>query len=414
MKIAIVGTGIAGMVTGYLLSQDHQIEVYEANDYVGGHTHTIPVKSRNLTYPVDTGFVVFNHHTYPNFTRLLELLGVSSEPTEMSFSVRCERSGLEYNGTSLNTLFAQRTNLLRPRFHRMIKDILRFYREAPLLLNTNEDGPTLGEFLESNDYSKSFVKQHLIPMGSAIWSADPQKMLSFPFVSFVQFFVNHGFMQIAHRPQWHIIKGGSCEYVRVLTARYRSNIRLNTPVKWIRRHPKHVQIKARGRDPENFDAVVLATHSDQAFQVLADPSEREREILSQMPYQKNQVALHSDASLLPRRALARASWNYHLTQEKVSAPTVTYYMNSLQNLHSQTDFCVTLNRTSFIRPDQIIKEMIYSHPVFTHRSVAAQRRYKEINGVNNTYYCGAYWGYGFHEDGVNSALEVGKQFGVGF
>lgn len=411
MKIAIVGAGISGMVAAYLLSRRHEVTVFEANDYIGGHTHTIPVRSNGTTYPVDTGFVVFNNLNYPNFSRLLESLGVPSEPTQMSFSMKCERSGMEYKGTSLNSLFAQRSNLLRPRFYRMLLDILRFYREAPALLKTNGNGPTLGEFMDRHGYSEYFVDKHIIPMISAVWSADRAVIREFPARYFVQFFYNHGFLQVSRRPQWRVITGGSHEYVKRLTARYRDNIRLRCPIQSIQRQADRVSVKPRRGDAEEFDTVVLATHSDQALRLLVDPSERERDILSRIAYQRSEVVLHTDAALLPRRPLARASWNYHITREPVSAPTITYYMNSLQNFRSKDDFCVTLNRTEAIQADRRIHELIYHHPVYTDHAIGAQKRHQEINGVNRTHYCGAYWGYGFHEDGVNSALKVCKQFG---
>lgn len=410
-KIAIVGTGIAGMTAAYLLSTEYEVSVFETNDYIGGHTHTIPVETAHEIYAVDTGFIVFNDWTYPNFIKLLTRLGVAAQPSTMSFSVKCERTGLEYNGTSLNTLFAQRRNLIRPSFHRMLRDILRFNREALTLLHGDNANITLGSYLTEQQYSHEFVEQYVIPIGASIWSADPQQMSEVPARFFVQFFHNHGMLNVNERPQWRVIVGGSQEYVKVLTHRYRDRIRLCCPVQRVTRHPTHVSIKSVGQEAEIFDHVVIATHSDQALAMLTDPSAQERAILGALPYQVNETVLHTDDSLLPRRRRAWASWNYHRLYEQQSQVAITYNMNMLQSFHAPETFCVTLNRTANINPSKIIQKMTYHHPVYTEAGVAAQKRHAEINGVNRTYFCGAYWGYGFHEDGVNSALAVCQYFG---
>jgi uncharacterized protein len=411
MKIAIVGTGIAGMTTAHLLSGEHDITVFEANDYIGGHTHTIPVETAHGIYAIDTGFIIFNDWTYPNFIKLLARLGVATQPSTMSFSVKCERTGLEYNGTSLNTLFAQRSNLLRPSFYRMLRDILRFNREAPTLLqNTNASTP-LGSYLAEQRYSPEFVEQYLIPMGASIWSADPQQMSKVPARFFVQFFHNHGMLSVNERPQWRVIVGGSQEYVKRLSSPYRDRIRLYCPVQQVTRHPTHVSIKSVGQGAERFDHIVIATHSDQALAMLADPSAAEQEVLSALPYQANETVLHTDDLLLPHKRRAWASWNYHRLHEQQSQVAITYNLNMLQSLQAPETFCVTLNRTAAINPTKIIQKMTYHHPVYTRAGVAAQKRHAEINGVNRTHFCGAYWGYGFHEDGVNSALAVCQYFG---
>lgn len=406
MKIAIIGTGIAGMTAAHRLCQEHDISVFEANAYIGGHTNTVEVEQAGQRYAVDTGFIVFNDWTYPHFCALLEELGVASQPSNMSFSVRCERSGLEYNGNSLNTLFAQRRNLLRPSFYRMLRDILRFNREAPALLEQDDESLTLDAYLLQGGYSREFRDHYIIPMGAAIWSAEPDIMRAFPARYFVKFFHNHGLLNVVERPQWRVIQGGSKRYIERLTAPYASQIRLHTPVQQIQRQRDQVLITPRGGETERFDAVVLACHSDQALSMLADPSTDEQAILGAIPYQENDAVLHTDARLMPRHKLAWAAWNYHLTAEPRERVPVTYNMNILQNLQSPEPFCVTLNYNEAIDPAKILYRTTYHHPVYTPESVAAQRRRNYINGVNRTWYCGAYWYNGFHEDGVRSALDV--------
>jgi len=412
VRIAIVGSGISGLVCAYLLSREHDVVVYEANDYVGGHTRTVRVDSDDETVNVDTGFIVFNPDNYPNFTRLLKQLKVESEPSTMSFSVRDEESGLEYNGTSLNTLFAQRRNLLSPRFLRMVKDILRFYREARELIEGPETDLPLGEYLEQNRYSREFRDWHLYPMAAAVWSTGLQGVESFPARFLVRFFNNHGFLQVSDRPQWRVLTGGSSSYIGPLTRPFDDAIRLQTPVTAIRRLPNAVSLTSGNGNTEQFDQVVIAAHSDQALKMLADPSDEERDILGAIPYTANDTVLHTDANLLPRRPLARASWNYHLPMRADNRPSVTYYMNALQNLTSREHYCVTLNRQERIAPNRIIERLFYEHPAFSVRSISAQGRKHEISGRNRTSYCGAYWGYGFHEDGVVSALDVCANFGA--
>jgi predicted NAD/FAD-binding protein len=411
MKIAIIGTGIAGLTAAYLLSTDHDLTVFEANDYIGGHTHTVRVDTAHGTYAVDTGFIVFNDWTYPNFIKLLAQLGVPSQPSTMSFSVKCERLGLEYNGTSLNTLFAQRGNLLRPSFHRMLRDILRFNREAPTLLQDSTTNLTLGSYLDHNRYSSEFIEQYLVPMGAAIWSADPRRMFAVPARFLIQFFHNHGMLSVNQRPQWRVVVGGSQEYVQRLIRRFRDRIRLGCPVQQVTRYPTHVAIKSAGHEAEQFDHVIIATHSDQALAMLADPNAAEQEVLGALPYQPNETVLHTDESLLPRTPRAWASWNYHRLPGEQSQVAITYNMNMLQRLRAPQTFCVTLNRTAAIDPSKIIRKMTYHHPIYTQAGVTAQKRHTEINGVNRTFFCGAYWGYGFHEDGVNSALAVCQYLG---
>ena len=413
MKIAIVGTGIAGNVVAHRLHGAHEITVYEAADHVGGHTHTHRIELDGEVQHVDTGFIVFNHRTYPNFVNLLAELGVTSHDSAMSFSVRNEGSGLEYNGTSLNSLFAQRVNLLRPSFLGMVRDILRFNREAPRLLNADEHEITLGDYLAEHDYSRQFVDDYLVPMGAAIWSTDPQRMLGFPARFLVRFMHNHGMLTVNDRPTWRVISGGSARYVERLVAPWRHLIRLNCAVTQVRRRSDGVWIAAQGAPTARYDHVFFASHADEALRVLADPSPAEREILGALPFQRNEAVLHTDTSLLPRRRLAWAAWNSHVLPQARGRVALTYNMNILQGLTSRHTFCVTLNRSDAIDPARVLKRIDYQHPLFTPAGIAAQRRHHEISGVHRTHYCGAYWRYGFHEDGVVSAQQAVQRFEQG-
>lgn len=412
MNIAVVGSGISGMVAAYLISEEHAVTVYEAGDHIGGHTHTHDIARNGRRYAVDTGFIVFNEKTYPNFLKLMSRLGVAWQKSDMSFSVKCYNTGLEFRPSTLNSLFVQRRNFLRPSFYRMISDALRFRREAGELFETDTRYErTLDEFLKEKKYSPWFIEYFIVPMGSAIWSADPDRFRKFPARYFAEFFEKHGFLNIQDQPQWLVIKGGSKQYIEPLTRRFRDNIRLNCGVRKIRRYKDHVEIQANGHEPENYDSVVIATHSDQALALLADPSPGEQEILGNIAYQENETVLHTDATVLPQRRAAWAAWNYHIPTDDRGRVAVTYDMNILQSLEAAEEFCVTLNMTDAIAPEKIIKRLTYHHPVYTPQSLAARRRYHEINGRNRTYFCGAYWFYGFHEDGVKSGQEVGKLFG---
>jgi predicted NAD/FAD-binding protein len=410
MKIAIVGAGIAGLSAAWYLRHQHSITLFEANDYAGGHTDTHSVSLGAQTFAVDTGFIVFNDWTYPNFITLLNELDVASQPTTMSFSVQCEATGIEYNGNNLNTLFAQRRNLIRPAFYRMLRDILRFNRTAPELL-TQANAPanttvSLLDYLHSGGYSQTFIDHYIIPMGAAIWSSDPATISTMPALFFIRFFNNHGLLSVNQRPQWRVIQGGSQRYVDALTAPLREHIRLRCPVRQIKRLPTHIEINSAAQSDERFDAVIIATHSDQALRCLADPSPTEKAILGAIPYQQNEVVLHTDTRLLPRRKLAWAAWNYAMPSQASEQVAVTYNMNLLQGLQAAETVCVSLNSTASIEPSCILARRQYQHPVFNPDSIAAQHRHAEINGVNRTWYCGAYWGNGFHEDGVVSALQV--------
>jgi len=411
MRIAIVGTGISGLVASYLLNDAHDLTVFEAADYVGGHTRTVKVDDPTGSANVDTGFIVYNERTYPNFCKLLDRLGVESQPSNMSFSFRDEAEDFEYSASNLNSLFAQRRNLARPSHYRMLYEILRFYRQSRSLLNGGSDGRTLGAYLRDNGYSSAFVQRHLIPVGAAIWSADPQQFHEFPAAYFVRFCHNHGMLDLFKRPVWRVVTGGSQRYVEKLTATFRNRIRLSTPVTSIRRTPTHVEIRAARQPAQRFDQVIIAAHSDQALRMLDDPSPAEREVLGPMRYLRNDVALHTDTGHLPLRKQAWASWNYRIGQRRRSAVTMTYNMNMLQSLATPRTYCVTLNSTDQIDHRKMLGQFQYDHPVFTVQSVAAQKKHAEISGVNRTHYCGAYWGYGFHEDGVNSALAVCRRFG---
>ena len=412
-RIAIVGTGIAGMTAAWHLHRHHDLTVFEANDYVGGHTATVDVERHGRHYAVDTGFIVFNDWTYPNFIDLLEAVGASWQWSDMSFSLRCERTGLEYNGTSVNALFAQRRNLFNPSFLRMIADILRFNGRARALLAGDDDRITLGGYLAREGYSRAFIERYILPMGRAIWSATGRGMLDFPARFFVDFFDRHGFLNVDDRPTWRTVSGGSREYARRLIAPFRDRIRLSTPVRRVLRDATGVRISSegpQGRMDERFDAVFFACHSDQALAVLGDADPAEREILGAFPYQANDAVLHLDRRMRPRTPLARAAWNYHLLDPDTERVALTYDMSLLQSLDSPEPFLVTLNRSADIDPALVLGRYTYHHPVYTPAAVAAQRRRGEISGKRQTYYCGAYWRYGFHEDGVVSGLWALQDF----
>ena len=410
MRIGIIGTGVSGLVCAHMLHDDHELVVFEAGEQAGGHANTVRVETATEAHDLDTGFIVFNDRNYPMFERLLEELAVPTQPSQMSFGVS-DGVDFEYSSTSPNGLFASRAHLLTPSFHRMIADLVRFNRDALRLL-ASEETPSLGDWLVRQRYSRAFVEGLIVPQASAVWSADPAQMWSFPARFLVEFFDNHGMLGFRNRPRWRTIAGGSRIYVDALTRPWRERIRLSTPVTEVARHPDHVTVSSRGCEPERFDAVVIATHSDQALALLADPSERERELLGAIPYQDNEAVLHTDRSLLPRRRRAWASWNYHLEEGVAGRCTVTYHLNRLQSFRAEREYCVTLNRTEAIDPERIIRTIQYAHPVYTPAGIAAQSRHHEISGRNRTHYCGAYWGSGFHEDGVRSALRTVRELGA--
>jgi len=412
MKIAIIGSGIAGLTSAYLLNRRHDITVFEASDWIGGHTHTVDVEVKGQRYAVDTGFIVFNDWTYPNFIRLLSQLGVGFKDTEMSFSVSDPLSGVEYNGHNLNTLFAQRCNLVSPKFIGMVRDILRFNREALQDLNNQriDADMTLGDYLKANGYSERFIQHYIVPMGAAIWSMSLNDMLGFPLQFFVRFFKNHGLLSVSDRPQWCVIEGGSSSYVAPLTESFKQHIRLNCAVTRVERDGDGVTLHSAAGS-ERFDKVVFACHSDQALALLAAPTSTEQAILGALPYADNDVVLHTDTRLLPKRPLAWASWNYRLGGPVDQPAAVTYDMNILQGIQSDTTFCVSLNQTAAIDPSKILARYTYAHPQYSLAGMAAQARWEELLGANHSYFCGAYWANGFHEDGVVSALRVAREFG---
>ncbi|WP_048307999.1 NAD(P)/FAD-dependent oxidoreductase [Halomonas sp. PR-M31] len=413
-RIAVVGSGISGMSAAYLLSQRHRVSLFEAAPRLGGHTATIDVPLEGKTYAVDTGFIVFNDWTYPLFQGLMAHLNVASQPTEMSFSVHDARHDFEYNGHTLATLFAQRRNLLRPRFYRMLAEILRFNRQARQDMETEhlDTAITLGDYLDRGNYGQDFRDRYLLPMGAAIWSASPEDLKGFPACFFLRFFHNHGLLSVDHRPQWYTLTGGSRSYIPALTAPYAERIHLNCPVHTIRRDEAGVTLRT-SRGEERFDQVVLACHADQALALLANASNDEHSILGAMPYQDNEVVLHTDERLLPRRRRAWASWNYRVDGRGDAARvSVTYAMNILQHIEAPHTFCVTLNDSAAINPARIIERFSYAHPCFTPQGQQAQARHEEISTLERrTHYCGAYWRNGFHEDGLWSALRVAQALG---
>ncbi len=410
MKIAVVGAGVSGLVAARLLVDEHDVHLFEANDYIGGHANTVTVSAMGESFPVDTGFMVFNERTYPNFCALLRRLGVASRNSDMSFGVCCERSGLEYQGSSLNGLFAQRRNLFRPRFWLMLAQILRFNRRARQLIASDDYSETLGEFLAAHRFGQAMIDWYLTPMGASIWSVPPGEFLRFPARFVVGFFDNHGLLSVRGHHQWKTIDGGSVRYIDRLTHGWRDRIRANCPVESVRRLESGVRVRSRGSE-EEFDAVVLAGHADQMLSLLADADADEREILGAFPYQSNDTVLHTDTSVLPKTRRAWASWNYRIRPEAHRPVLLTYNLNRLQGHRAAKTLCITLNGSTMLDPNSVIARWNYTHPVYSPAALAAQRRYAEINGRNRTYYCGAYWGNGFHEDGVNSALAVGRLFG---
>lgn len=412
MKIAIIGSGISGLTCGYLLHKEHDISVFEASDWVGGHTHTVDVSVKGQRYAIDTGFIVFNDWTYPNFIKLLDQLGVTSKATEMSFSVRDPSNNFEYNGNTLNSLFAQRSNLLSPGFWGMLRDILRFNREAVRDLQEQRIAvdTRLGDYLQQRGYGQRFIEHYIVPMGAAIWSMSLNDMLGFPLQFFVRFFKNHGLLSVTHRPQWRVIEGGSSAYVKPLSAGFAEKIRLNCPVTRVERDDQGVTVHST-HGSERYDKVIFACHSDQALRLLAEPSTAEQQILGALPYADNDVVLHTDTRLLPDRQLAWASWNYRLGDAGQRLAAVTYDMNILQGIQSDTTFCVSLNQRAAIDPRKVLASYTYAHPQYSLNAVAAQGRWQELLGAQHSYYCGAYWANGFHEDGVVSALRVAQAFG---
>jgi len=411
MKIAVIGSGIAGLGSAWLLSRSHEVVLYEKENRLGGHTHTHRVEQHGREFAIDTGFIVHNPANYPLLTRMFAELGVASQPTTMGFSGQDARTGLESNAPNLDAMFCQRSNLASPRFLRMVFDITRFYRECGVLLADPGPGPSLGEYLASNGYSSMFIEDHLVPMASALWSSPSQSILSFPAKYLVRFMDNHHMLQVDRRPEWRVVSGGSSTYIAALQRDWTVQVRLGCAVRQVRRDAADVVV-VTDQGEEHFDQVVFACHSDQALDLLADASPAESDVLGAIPYQANETVLHTDARILPRRRKAWAAWNAYIPAQPGTDCTVSYCMNLLQSLESPEPFIVSLNRSADIAPEKILATMRYHHPVYTHASVAAQGRRAEINGVNRTWYAGTYWGFGFHEDGPASGVGVARSLGA--
>jgi predicted NAD/FAD-binding protein len=410
MHIGVIGSGIAGLTAAKVLSEQHQVTVFEANDYVGGHTHTVDVDDGVQTLAVDTGFIVFNEPNYPHLCRLFSELGVESRDSAMSFSVHCERSGLEWNGSSLNQVFAQRRNVLRPSHWRMLADIQRFHREAPQALASLYDDVSVCEWTRERRYGRGFIERYLLPLGASLWSCSALHFGSFPMRFVIEFLHNHQMLQVAARPVWKTVVGGSGEYVRRLIKPFAHNIRLSTPVTSLRRVQSGVEVRPADGQPILFDEVVLACHADQSLRLLADADDVEREVLGAFPYQANEAVLHNDTRLLPDRRSAWASWNYRIPREQGAEVCVSYNMNLLQGLASDKVWCLSLNPGDAVDPEKVVQRLHYDHPLFTAGRATAQARHDELIRRRGLSFCGAYWGYGFHEDGIRSALEVCKDF----
>lgn len=403
MRIAIVGSGVSGLVAARRLYREHAVSVFEAANRLGGHVHTWQVESGGRTWAVDTGFIVSNERNYPEFTRLLAELGVATQPSTMSFSVRHDQADLEYNGSTIRQLFVQPGNLVRPAFLRMLTEILRFNREAPAEMVRGQD-ESLGALLQRSRYSPAFRDWYLLPMGSAIWSVPLATVLAMPATFFIRFFQNHGMLTLNDRPEWRVVTGGSGRYIDALVRPFGGAIRLEQPVLAVRRRNDRVDVNG-----EPFDRVIFACHSDQVLAVLEDPTDEERAILGALPYQPNEAILHTDASVLPRRRGAWGAWNYRVSRDPTAPVSVTYYLNQLQSLAAPDPICVTLNGADLIDPARIIGRVRYDHPVATMAGTAARARRTEISSVRRTHYCGAYWGNGFHEDGVVSGLAAAAE-----
>jgi predicted NAD/FAD-binding protein len=413
VKIAVIGSGISGLVAAHVLARKHDVHLYESEDRLGGHTHTHAIEVASGTYQVDTGFIVHNDRNYPNFVKLMGQLGVETQDSFMSFSVKVEENGLEYNGTNIDSLFCQRKNFFNPKFLRMIKDILRFNKKATQYFIDHQDvAPdkmTLEDYLLKNKYSKEFMEYYIMPMGAAIWSASREEMRQFPLHFFVRFFHHHGMLTVDERPQWRVLKGGSKTYISKMIENFRHNIHLSTPVQSVSRQGKDVIIN----DQHIFDHVVFACHANQALKILKDPSEQELKVMQGFSYRPNDILLHTDINVLPKSPKGHASWNYYLPKVQQDRVAVTYHMNILQGIKAPETFLVSLNMDHLIDPKKIIKKIKYSHPVYNQSAVESQKQWSTISHLDSkTHFCGAYWGNGFHEDGVKSALKVAETFGL--
>lgn len=411
-RIAVVGSGISGLTCAYLLSHAHEVTVFEANDYIGGHTHTCDIEGPDGVHAVDTGFIVFNYATYPHFVRLMRHLGVADQPSNMSFSVQDYDEKLEYRASTLGSFFAQRRRIFQPWMYRLIYDILRFRRESSALLRSDDMSLTLGEYLTKEKYSSHFIRHFIVPMGAAIWSSGTDDMWHFPAVFFARFFANHGFLRTRDKVTWHVLQGGSRSYIAPLTKPYASRVFCNAAVRAVQRHPAHVTLTIDGQGTHDFDAVVIAAHSTEARQMLMDCTPEEARVLDAFPYTDNSVVVHTDEALMPQTRAAWASWNVHLLPGYEERVALTYDMTRLQSLQAQLRYFVTLNYDEAIAPERTCLRLRYAHPVFTPEGVQLQPAQDTLNGARRTYFCGAYWRYGFHEDGVISALNVCRKWGV--
>ena len=410
MKIAIVGAGIAGLACAYTLTRKHDVTVFEAGQYAGGHANTVDVMDAGRQVPIDTGFIVFNEPNYPHLCRLFDTLGVASHASDMSFAVRCERTGREWNGSSLNQVFAQRRNLLRPSHWKMLADIMRFNREAPELVKTLDDSVSVSQWIARQRYSRAFADYYLLPLGASLWSCSAKQFSDFPMCFVLEFLNNHRMLQVEERPQWRTVTGGSREYVKRIVAPFKDKLYLTAPVSCVRRLAVGVELVVAGGSPQRYDEVIFACHADQALSVLAEPDDDEREVLGCFPYQRNIAVLHKDTSVLPTRRRAWASWNFSIPSDVCEEVNVTYNMNLLQKLDTESTWSVSLNPGQRIAPELEARRFHYEHPMFTAGRAQAQARHAELVRRRGISYCGAYWGFGFHEDGARSAMSVCDAF----
>ena len=412
-SIAVIGGGISGLAAAYFLSRRHRVHLFEKDARLGGHTNTVLVAGANGAVPLDTGFLVHNDRTYPNLVRLFAELGVATADSDMSFAVSCRRTGLEYSSRGANGFFAQRRNVVKPSHLFLLREIMRFNREAPALLDAPDaDRQTLGDFLDSRGFGEAFTSRYLLPMASAIWSASLDAIRLFPALTLIRFFHNHGLLSLHAQPTWKVVRGGSQTYIPELIAPVSGGIHTSAAIEAVRRAEDGVTVAFRDRPSMTFDEVVFACHGDQVLSLLADPSDRERDVFANFTTTTNVAWLHTDASVLPAQARARASWNYLLAADGMAAPTVTYDLNRLQGLAEPEQYCVTLNPNGSIDERRVLRQLVYRHPLFTRQAIGAQREWGDVSGVNRTHYCGAYWAHGFHEDGLNSALRVAGALGV--
>ena len=414
MKIAIIGSGISGLTSAYLLHKKHDITLFESNNYIGGHTNTITVNDENNNQlNVDTGFIVYNNDTYPNFVKILNKLKVETQPSTMSFSLSCERSGMEYGTGNLKALFGNKSNIISFQFYKLLFGIFTYFKKAKTFLKHNNDfSYTVLDFIKSAKINNYTYEKFILPMASAIWSTNFDEIEQMPAKYLFEFYKNHDLLSINPSKKWRVIKGGSKQYVSKLIKPFDNRIRINSKVRSIKRAKNTIYLKTDHNEKEEFNAVILACHSDQALKILEDSTNQEKEILANIPYQLNQAILHTDTSVLPKNKKMWSSWNSYIPKEQNSNVSLTYNMNILQSIKSKNTFCVSINMENNINPSKIIKKINYSHPTFNKKSVFAQSQKNKISGIKNTYFAGAYWRYGFHEDGVLSALDVCKNFGV--